>query len=354
MNKTCLHQKHLELKAKMVDFSGWDMPLSYGSQLDEHMAVRSKAGIFDVSHMTVFSLVGNQTEQFLSYVFANDIAKVKNRNKAIYGTILKNDGGILDDLIVYSCNGKYWIVSNCGTKSKNTSWFKKHAIEFSVDVNLMDEFSIIALQGPLAKEHIAKIVEIESASQLTAFGVMDFKGGLIARTGYTGEDGFEFIVPRDVGIEIWNKAIELGIAPIGLAARDSLRLEAGLNLYGNDMDENYHPFESGLGWTIDFSNAERKFIGRAALERIDSKTSKKITGVILKDRGVLRPGYRLQSNSGEGVILSGTFSPILQKSIALARVDSCMNDEAVAIIREKEFSVDLVSSRFLKQDKIMK
>ena len=352
MNKTPLHQKHLDLKAKMVDFSGWEMPLSYGSQIEEHMAVRTEAGIFDVSHMAVFSLSGGSVEKYLSYICANDIAKIKDKNKALYGTILNHEGGILDDLIVYSCEGKYWIVSNCGTRDKNAKWFSEQAKEFSVTVELLKDFCIIALQGPQANDLVTEILQTDLPTQLSAFEVMNFNDGLIARTGYTGEDGFEFIVPSEVGTNIWDKALAIGLSPVGLAARDTLRLEAGLNLYGNDMDESYHPYESGLGWTVDMSNPNRDFIGKEALEKIDRQSCKKLTGVLLTERGILRPGYQLKSTDGEGIILSGSFSPVLQKSIALARVDRAMKDNAVVIIREKEVSVDLVSSRFLKQDKI--
>ena len=353
MNKTPLYQKHLDLKAKMVDFSGWDMPLSYGSQLEEHMAVRKKAGIFDVSHMAVFSLSGVNVEEYLSYIFANDIVKIKDKNKALYGTILNHEGGILDDLIVYNCKGKYWIVSNCGTRDKNTQWFNEQAKKFLVTVELLNDFCIIALQGPQANDLVSQILHTDLPAQLNAFEVMDFNDGLIARTGYTGEDGFEFIVPSVIGTNIWDKALAMDISPAGLAARDTLRLEAGLNLYGNDMDESFHPYESGLGWTVDMGNPNRDFIGREALEKIDQHTCKKLTGVLLTERGVLRPGYQLKSANGKGIILSGSFSPVLQKSIALARVDRAMKGKAVAIIREKEVSVDLVSSRFLKQDKII-
>ena len=353
MNKTPLYQKHLDLKAKMVDFSGWDMPLSYGSQLEEHMAVRKKAGIFDVSHMAVFSLSGVNVEEYLSYIFANDIVKIKDKNKALYGTILNHEGGILDDLIVYNCKGKYWIVSNCGTRDKNTQWFNEQAKKFLVTVELLNDFCIIALQGPQANDLVSQILQTDLPAKLNAFEVMDFNDGLIARTGYTGEDGFEFIVPSVIGANIWDKALAMDISPVGLAARDTLRLEAGLNLYGNDMDESFHPYESGLGWTVDMGNPNRDFIGKEALEKIDQHTCKKLTGVLLTERGVLRPGYQLKSANGKGIILSGSFSPVLQKSIALARVDRAMKGKAVAIIREKEVSVDLVSSRFLKQDKII-
>ncbi|MEK9649986.1 MAG: glycine cleavage system aminomethyltransferase GcvT [Gammaproteobacteria bacterium] len=352
MNKTPLYQNHLNLKAKMVDFSGWDMPLSYRSQLEEHMAVRTNVGIFDVSHMTVFSLSGDRTEEFLSRVFANDIAKIKNQDKALYGVILNPRGGIIDDLIIYRSEGKYWIVSNCGTREKNTIWFNQQAKEYSVTVSRLDDFCILALQGPKTNNVIETLLGSACSVPSKPFAVQEFNNGLVAKTGYTGEDGFEFIVPKDVALDIWDKAIEIGVQPIGLAARDTLRLEAGLNLYGNDMDENCHPFESGLTWTVDLANPNRAFIGREALEKIDQKLCKKLTGVILHERGVLRPGYKIKNSDGEGIILSGSFSPVLQKSIGLARIDPAMKDKAVVVIRDKEISVDLVSSRFLKQDKI--
>ena len=353
MNKTPLNKSHIELGAKMVNFSNWEMPISYSSLIEEHNAVRSTVGIFDVSHMSVFDFDGDNQVAFFEKIFANDIKKIYKDNKAIYGALLNEEGGILDDLIIYHANNKFRLVSNCSTREQNRQWFEKHAIEFGVKVMERSDMGILAIQGPDALNKILKIKEIDNqVNTLQSFGCMFEGDKLYARTGYTGEDGLELIVPTKDINHLWDQALELGCTPIGLGARDTLRLEAGLNLYGNDMTINNHPYESNMGWTIDMSDENREFIGKDALLSIDQSKSQKIVGIILQDKGILRSGYEITHEQGKGVVLSGSYSPTLQSSIGLARVDQGYKENGKVMIRNKLLNIDFVSPRFLGQGKI--
>ena len=353
MNKTPLNKSHIELGAKMVNFSNWEMPISYSSLIEEHNAVRNTVGIFDVSHMSVFDFDGDNQVAFFEKIFANDIKKIYKDNKAIYGALLNEEGGILDDLIIYHANNKFRLVSNCSTREQNRQWFEKHAVEFGVKVMERSDMGILAIQGPDALNKILEIKEIDNqVNTLQSFGCMSEGDKLYARTGYTGEDGLELIVPTKDINHLWDQALELGCTPIGLGARDTLRLEAGLNLYGNDMTINNHPYESNLGWTIDMSDQNRKFIGKDALLSIDQSKSQKIVGIILQDKGVLRSGYEITHEQGKGVVLSGSYSPTLQSSIGLARVDQGYKENGKVMIRNKVLNIDFVSPRFLGQGKI--
>jgi aminomethyltransferase len=353
MNKTPLNKSHIELGAKMVNFSNWEMPISYSSLIEEHNAVRNTVGIFDVSHMSVFDFDGDNQVAFFEKIFANDIKKIYKDNKAIYGALLNEEGGILDDLIIYHANNKFRLVSNCSTREQNRQWFEKHAVEFGVKVMERSDMGILAIQGPDALNKILEIKEIDAqVNTLQSFGCMFEGDKLYARTGYTGEDGLELIVPTKDINHLWHQALELGCTPIGLGARDTLRLEAGLNLYGNDMTINNHPYESNMGWTIDMSDENREFIGRDALLSIDQSKSQKIVGIILQDKGVLRSGYEITHEQGKGVVLSGSYSPTLQSSIGLARVDQGYKENGKVMIRNKLLNIDFVSPRFLGQGKI--
>ena len=353
MNKTPLNKSHIELGAKMVNFSNWEMPISYSSLIEEHNAVRSTVGIFDVSHMSVFDFDGDNQVAFFEKIFANDIKKIYKDNKAIYGALLNKEGGILDDLIIYHANNKFRLVSNCSTREQNRQWFAKHAVEFGVKVMERSDMGILAIQGPDALNKILEIKEIDNqVNTLQSFGCMFEGDKLYARTGYTGEDGLELIVPTKDINHLWDQALELGCTPIGLGARDTLRLEAGLNLYGNDMTINNHPYESNMGWTIDMSDENREFIGKDALLSIDQSKSQKIVGIILQDKGILRSGYEITHEQGKGVVLSGSYSPTLQSSIGLARVDQGYKENGKVMIRNKLLNIDFVSPRFLGQGKI--
>jgi len=353
MNKTTLHESHIELGAKMVNFSNWEMPISYTSLIEEHNAVRNTAGIFDVSHMAVFDFMGGDQIAFFEKIFANDIKKISLENKAIYGALLNEEGGILDDLIIYHANNKFRLVSNCSTRKQNQDWYKQHALKFGVEVIERSDMGILAIQGPDALNKILAMSEIDhQVNNLQSFGCIFDDDKLFARTGYTGEDGLELIVPNSDIKNLWDKALKLDCTPVGLGARDTLRLEAGLNLYGNDMTVDNHPYESNLGWTIDMNDGSRQFIGKDALLSIDQSKSKKIVGIILRDKGVLRAGYEITHGQGSGIVLSGSYSPTLQYSIGLARVDQGYQENGKVMIRNKELNIDFVSPRFLRRGKI--
>ena len=260
---------------------------------------------------------------------------------------------IRDSLIIYHANNKFRLVSNCSTRKQNRQWLEKHALEFGVKVIERSDMGILAIQGPDALNKILEIKEIDAqVNTLPSFGCMFEGDKLYARTGYTGEDGLELIVPTQDINHLWDQALEMGCTPVGLGARDTLRLEAGLNLYGNDMTINNHPYESNLGWTIDMSDKNREFIGKNALLSIDQSKSQKIVGIILQDKGVLRSGYEITHEQGEGVVLSGSYSPTLQSSIGLARVDQGYKENGKVMIRNKVLNIDFVSPRFLGQGKI--
>ena len=353
MNKTPLYDAHIKLGAKMVNFSNWEMPISYSSLIEEHNAVRNTVGIFDVSHMSIFDFDGGDQVAFFEKIFANDIKKISKDNKAIYGALLNEEGGIMDDLIIYHANDKFRLVSNCSTRNQNRQWFEKHAVEFGVKVIERSDMGILAIQGPNAMDKILAIKEIDAeVNDLQSFGCMFDDEKLYAKTGYTGEDGLELIVPNTAINDLWNQALDLGCVPIGLGARDTLRLEAGLNLYGNDMTIYNHPYESNLGWTIDMSDKTRQFIGKDALLSIDQSKSKKIVGVILREKGILRSGYEITHEHGKGIILSGSFSPTLKSSIGLARVDQGYQENGKVFIRNKALNIEFVSPRFIRKVKM--
>lgn len=325
-NRTPLYDKHVELGAKMVDFGGWDMPIHYGSQIEEHHQVRQDAGMFDVSHMVVSDLKGERVRDFLKLLVANNVDKLKTKGRALYTCMLNSKGGVIDDLIVYYMDDTWYrIVSNAATHDKDLAWMTAAANEFGgVTVNERPELAMIAVQGPNAREKVyAALGENlrETAGQLKPFHSVTIGELMIATTGYTGEDGFEIILPAKAAVFTWQMLAEAGVKPIGLGARDTLRLEAGMNLYGSDMDETTTPLESGLTWTVAFEPKERKFIGREALEKQQAAgVPRQLVGLLLEDKGVLRNHMKVYSPHGEGEITSGSFSPTLNKSIALARV----------------------------------
>ena len=356
--KTPLHEKHLEAGARIVDFGGWDMPVNYGSQKEEHHAVRNNAGVFDVSHMTIVDLTGDRAQDFLRSLLANDVAKVRDSGKALYTCMLNRAGGVIDDLIVYYFDPTcYRLIVNAATREKDLAWIREQAKKFSVDVNERTELAMVAVQGPKARELAAVIVGDEWRDQALAmkpfYGM--YAGDLfVARTGYTGEDGWEIVMPDADAAGIWDQLIAAGIAPCGLGARDTLRLEAAMNLYGTDMDENISPLEAGLGWTIAWDPPERDFIGRAAIEIKRGNTSnQRFVGLLLEDKGVLRGHQRIIVDGvGEGEITSGGFSPTIERSIALARVPAGDYENAKVDIRGKLLDVRLVKTPFVRNGQV--
>ncbi|MBN7138275.1 glycine cleavage system protein T [Lysobacter enzymogenes] len=327
--KTILNDAHRALGAKMVDFGGWDMPISYGSQLEEHHQVRRDAGMFDVSHMTVVDLRGARVREFLRRLVANSVDKLHKSGKALYTCMLNEDGGVIDDLIVYFHDEEYFrLVVNAATRDKDLAWIGQQAAAFGVSVTERPELSMIAVQGPNAREkligllreddraRIGKLGKFVAGQARTADGIELF----VARTGYTGEDGFEVIVPEDRAVALWDALLAAGVKPAGLGARDTLRLEAGMNLYGQDMDDTVSPYEAALAWTVSLDEG-RDFIGRAKLEAQKAAGApRQMIGLVMDEKGVLRHGQKVLTAHGEGEILSGTFSPTLGKSIAFARV----------------------------------
>ncbi|NVK11807.1 MAG: glycine cleavage system aminomethyltransferase GcvT [Gammaproteobacteria bacterium] len=353
---TALYDKHAEAGAKFVDFSGWQMPIHYGSQLEEHHAVRNECGVFDVSHMVVVDFEGPQATEFLQYLLANDVAKLVE-GKALYSPMLNTNGGVIDDLIVYRTSFGYRLVVNAGTASKDLAWFDAQKSAFDVSVTARPEFSILAVQGPKSFDILANVMP-ETSAQLASLkpfeGMPYADSGYIAKTGYTGEVGVEIIVPSNAVVELWDALMKAGVRPIGLGARDTLRLEAGMNLYGQDMDDTTSPLTSNLAWTISWDPETRDFVGRdvIAAERA-AGTTHKLVGLVLEDRGVLRHGQEvvLDGTDQRGIITSGSFSPTTGKSIALARVPKAIGESAHVEVRNKLLKVRVVKPSFVRNGK---
>lgn len=346
LQRTPFYQSHLDNNGKIVDFSGWELPIHYGSQIDEHEAVRTDAGMFDVSHMVITDIEGSQAKAWLQKLLANDVAKLKTVGKALYSGMLNEEGGIIDDLIVYLMNEEetqYRIVSNAATRDKDLGNFNKVAEGFEVTLTERPELAILAIQGPNA---VAKLKQAKPTWSETLEGLKPFVGAdltdieandwFVARTGYTGEDGVEVILPGDSAEEFYKLMLENDIKPAGLGARDTLRMEAGMNLYGHDMDDTISPYECNMGWTLALKD-DRDFVGRDALvakrqQAKDNGTAMKQVGLLLETRGVLREGMTVTINQGTdkettGIITSGTFSPSLKQSIAIARIPADITDE---------------------------
>ncbi len=351
--RTPLYNKHLESDGKMVDFAGWEMPINYGSQVQEHHQVRKDAGMFDVSHMVVLDLTGNKTKQFLQYLLANDVAKLKESGKALYSGMLNQKGGVIDDLIVYYLDDNFYrMVVNAATRDKDIQWINQQAESFDIQIKERIDLSMIAVQGPTAREKVHSSLNQEVAktvSGLNVFFGVQIDDVFFARTGYTGEDGYEIIIPNNQVCDYWDKFLSNDIKPIGLGARDTLRLEAGMNLYGTDMDESISPLAAGMAWTIAWEPKDRNFIGRSALEqeKADGPTLK-LVGLILEDKGVLRGHQKVITEFGEGEITSGTYSPTLGYSIALARVPSQAKDKCHVEIRDKQLAAKIVKPQFVR------
>ncbi|MCV2883441.1 glycine cleavage system aminomethyltransferase GcvT [Aestuariibacter sp. AA17] len=354
-NKTALHAKHLEAGAKMVDFFGWDMPINYGSQIEEHHAVRQDAGMFDVSHMTIVDVTGAQAKDYLRYLLANDVAKLVQKGKALYSGMLNEAGGVVDDLIVYHFDAtNYRLVVNSATREKDMNWLRSKAEGFNVEITEKPDFAMIAVQGPKAKAKAATVftgAQNEAVDGMKPFFGVQAEDLFIATTGYTGEAGYEIMVPADRAAELWQQLLDAGVKPCGLGARDTLRLEAGMNLYGQDMDENTSPLAANMGWTISWEPAERDFVGREALEKQNEKGTDKLVGLVMTDKGVLRAGLKVKVPEGEGVITSGTFSPTLGHSIAMARLPATKSDTAEVEMRKKWVTVNVVKPSFVRNGK---
>jgi aminomethyltransferase len=361
--KTILNDAHRALGAKMVDFGGWDMPLHYGSQVEEHHLVRRDAGMFDVSHMTVVDLHGARVREFLRHLVANSVDKLQKPGKALYTCMLNAQGGVIDDLIIYYLAEDFFrLVVNAATHDKDLAWIGAQAQPFGVAVTERSDFGMIAVQGPTARERVLGLLDADGAriaGKLGKFAAADVTAQdgttlFVARTGYTGEDGFEIVVPEAHAVALWNALLAAGVKPAGLGARDTLRLEAGMNLYGQDMDDNVSPLDAGLAWTVDL-NAERDFIGKSALRK--NGQTQQFVGLILREKGgILRAHQKVVAASGNaGEITSGTFSPSMQQAIALARVpvDVAIGDTVHVEIRDKKLAASVVKLPFVRNGKIL-
>ncbi len=349
-HQTPLYESHVAAGARMVDFGGWEMPLHYGSQLDEHHAVRNSAGMFDVSHMTIIDLSGTDAEGLLRYLIANDVARLDDVGRALYGVLLNDTAGVVDDLIVYRRDGGFRAVVNASTRAKVLRWFTDHAAAFpNAVIQPRGDLAMLAIQGPHAAARFIAVTGIAAAADLAPFNELEYGPCMVARTGYTGEDGVEVMLPAADGVVLWGKLAAAGVAPAGLACRDTLRLEGGLNLYGQDMDETNHPLESNLAWTVAWDPATRNFVGRAALQAIRAAGADcKLTGIVLETKGVLRHGQRIVTEAGDGVVTSGIFSPTLGYSIALARLPTAATGSAEVDIRGRRQPVRIVKPPFVR------
>lgn len=358
--QTPLYHQHLAAGAKIVDFAGWEMPINYGSQIEEHHQVRNDAGMFDVSHMVVVDLTGAGVQNFLRSLLANDVARISTTpGKALYSCMLNERGGVIDDLITYYMSDSWYrMVVNAATRDKDLAWIQAQAEGKAVDINVRDDLAMIAVQGPNARDkaHAALGAGIDAARALKPFVAADCGELFIARTGYTGEDGYEIMLPNERAGKVWDALLAAGVKPTGLGARDTLRLEAGMNLYGQDMDEDITPLEAGLTWTVAFDPAERNFIGRSVLDAQRAHGAKrKLVGLILEDRGVLRAHQRVVTAAGDGETTSGSFSPTLGKSIALARIPvdakNALGETCQVEIRGKLLNAQITKYPFARNGK---
>ncbi|UJP05192.1 MAG: glycine cleavage system aminomethyltransferase GcvT [Nitrosomonas sp.] len=361
LKMTPLNQTHRDMNAKMVDFGGWDMPLHYGSQLDEHHKVRQDAGMFDVSHMLPVDIKGDDVRGFLRRLVANNVDKLTLPGKALYSCMLTPQGGIIDDLIIYFLSETWFrIVVNAGTADKDLAWMlqQRDTSAPHLEITPRRDLAMIAVQGPNAR---AKVWQVVSGSQAATEALKPFQSAVveqyfIARTGYTGEDGFEIMLPATDAPTFWKALHAAGVAPAGLGARDTLRLEAGMNLYGQDMDESKHPMESGLAWTVDLKS-ERDFIGKQAL--LNADITPQLVGLVLIDRGVLRSHQEVVGLKDgieyKGEITSGGFSPTMNQSIALARIPAqiAIDDEVNVLVRDKKLRAKVVKYPFVRNGKVL-
>ena len=346
--RTPLHDEHVAAGARLVEFAGWDMPLTYGSQVAEHHAVRTSAGVFDVSHMTVVDVAGSGALAFLLRLLAGNPGRLADVGQAMYTTLLNEAGGIVDDLIAYRLQDGFRLVVNAATRGRVLEWLRGHAAG-SVEIAERD-LAMLAVQGPNATKTFARVAGLVELESLARFHAVHANDWMVARTGYTGEDGVEVMLPNEQAPALWRELLSAGVHPAGLAARDTLRLEAGLNLYGQDMDETTSPLVANLAWTVHWRPYDRDFIGRHALEAERAAgLSWKLTGLTLAVRGVMRRGQRVLTSAGEGTVTSGIFSPTLGYSIALARLPAAAAGEVEVLVRDRPRPAHIVRPPFTRR-----
>lgn len=356
IKRTVFYDQHVKAQAKLVPFAGWEMPLHYGSQLHEHHQVRNAVGMFDVSHMGIIDIKGADARKYLRFLLANDIDRLQD-GKALYTCLLNEQGGVIDDLIVYRISPSFYrLVVNAGTREKDLAWMKLQAKKVEVDIMERADLAMLALQGPEAKTKLPLLFPAEQRAiiqELASFSFVILGDYFVARTGYTGEDGYEIIFPTVRAKECWQDLLALDVAPCGLGARDTLRLEAGLNLYGADMDESVTPLESNLAWTVALEDKERLFIGRKALEtQMQAGITRRLTGLILRGKGVIRDHQKvMMADHQVGEITSGGYSPTLEQSIALARVPMQIGEHCFIEIRQQLIPADVIKPPFVRRVK---
>ncbi|WWO97925.1 MAG: glycine cleavage system aminomethyltransferase GcvT [Candidatus Dasytiphilus stammeri] len=357
MPKTILFKHHQMYGAHIVNFNDWMMPLHYGSQLKEHHIVRNDAGAFDISHMTIIDIYGEESRNFLRYILANDVAKLKTPGKALYSAMLNIKGGVIDDLIVYFINATtFRLIVNAANRNKDLAWLYNQMNKFRVKLKPRDDMALIAIQGPNAQKKTQSLFSLEHQKildKMLPFYSVKCGDWFVSTTGYTGELGYEIAMPQEQAINFWKNLINAGVNPVGLGARDTLRIEAGMNLYGNEMDENISPLSANMDWTISWEPIDRNFIGREALERHRYNRIDKLVGLKMKEKGVLRPQLTVSFNDKDGrnktgKITSGTFSPTLGYSIALARVPIEIGKEAVVHLRNRNVLVEVTRPVFVR------
>ena len=359
LKRTPLFETHVASGAKMVDFGGWEMPVNYGSQIEEHHAVRRHAGMFDVSHMRVVDADGGASRDFLRTLVANDVTRMAP-GKALYTCMLNDAGGVIDDLIVYWIHtDRYRVVVNAGTADKDIAWMREVAAQrrFNVHLKPRPELAMIAVQGPQARAILANVLPeaAELIGGLRVFSAAFHGDWFIARTGYTGEDGCEIVLPAAAAPAFWQRLKAAGVAECGLGARDTLRLEAGMCLYGQEMDETVSPLEAGLAWTVSLGEP-RDFVGRSALENQRARGGlRQLVGLKMLDRGVLRAHLKVMTSHGDGEITSGTFSPTLGFSIALARVPAgvAVGEQVQVDLRGRPVAALVVTYPFVRNGKAL-
>ena len=352
-NITPLYQAHLDADARLVEFAGWSLPIHYGSQIEEHHAVRRACGMFDVSHMTVVDLEGPGVEAYLRRLLANDVAKIAD-GQALYGCMLNEQGGVIDDLITYRIGADFYrTVVNAATRAADLDWMQRQAANFGVEITERADLAMIAVQGPQAREKVMAVLAAPSLAQVKPFRALVHGDFFVARTGYTGEDGFEVLLPADQAVGFWDALKAIGVQPCGLGARDSLRLEAGLNLYGQDMNAGTTPLVSNLAWTVAFEPAERDFIGRSALDaQRQAGVPERLVGLVLGKGAIPRSGAPVHTSEGTGEVTSGSFSPTLECPIALARIPAGESTEVEVELRGRRLPARVVKPPFVRNGQI--
>ncbi|MCQ2058755.1 MAG: glycine cleavage system aminomethyltransferase GcvT [Bacteroidaceae bacterium] len=357
LKKTCLYEKHIALNAKMSPFGGFDMPIQYSSITNEHNAVRNNVGMFDVSHMGQVIVTGEQAEEFVNYLFTNDVSTIAN-GKTIYGMMLQPNGGVVDDLLVYKQDqNKYLLVINASNIDKDLNWIMLQNKNFKVGIeNMSDYFGELAIQGPKSEETIQKLMEIQlSDLEFYSFKEVSYRGEniIISRTGYTGEDGFEIYGSHAFIQYTWDLFIKAGVTPCGLGCRDTLRFEAGLPLYGHELSEEINPIMAGLGIFVKLD--KKDFVGKEAIQHYKENPTKKIIGLELVEKSVPRAGYPIidENNKQVGTVTTGYLSPSTGIPVCMALVDiehSTLGSRLFVKIRNKDFEAIVINKQFYRKN----